>query len=134
MEENGVFGLFCCCINSFGCKQNSEVCVKQCEPNHYQKKYVGYVPLLYTICAPKQCVPRAINPRKQELQRFSGQKNEDIRQDRKNTQCPDETYCNICSFYCTYVIVAEGNANGNVALCSHESQVQWGVLCGDDSR
>lgn len=121
MKEDSVSGLFSICISSFGYKHNPEVRVEQSEPNHDQKQYVGYSPLLLTVGGPKYSFPVAEHSAIQELQRFSGQKDEDIRQHGQRTHRPDYANYNICSFDRTYGVVAERNADCDIALCCHKS-------------
>lgn len=62
-----------------------------------------------------------------ELQRLSDQKDEQVREDRNGSCSPDQTNQDVGVPDGADLTVAEGDADGDVALDRHSSQVQWGV-------
>lgn len=132
VEEDGVPGLFKVHRSSLGSKHDPEVSVVECEPNQDEADDVGRVPLLDAVGTREDEISGAENLRVEEVQRLCGQQDEEVRQDGAGTRDPDQSNQDVGFPHRTDLCVAQGDADGDVALHYHPGQIQRGVEGRDD--
>lgn len=132
MEENSVSGFFKVCSCFLGSKQNPEISVKECEPDQGETNDVRHLPLLLAVVASEHEISGTEHLRVKELQRLCGQEDEEVWQDGTCTRSPDQTNQDVGFPDGADLAVTEGDADGDVALDRHSSQVQWRVEGGED--
>lgn len=132
MEENCVSGFFNVYARILGCKQNPEVSVEEREPHEGETNDVWRVPLLQAVAASEHVISGTEQVRVEEVLRLGGQQDEEIRQDGARARRPDQTNQDVGFLDGADLSVAEGHADGDVALDCHAGQIEGGVEGGED--
>ncbi len=134
MEDDRVSGFLNIFASCFRSKQYSEVSVKDNKPNYSKIYNICNIPPLNNVGVWKNSFPEAEHSGMKEVQRLCGQSDEQIRKNRQHACCPDETNQRQSSLHSADLHMAQREADGDVTLHCHASEVQRCVFSGEKSK
>lgn len=134
MEGQRGSGFLCIVIRLSGSEHDPAIGVKYSDPNHHEKDPISNVPLSDQEKVGKQALPETEYGGEEEARWLRGDDYEQIRQSQKSCYGPQQCHSSQRPARCTDLGVAEWSVDGDVALCRHAGQAQWGVLGGEDGQ